>query len=83
MALKNFKAFGKGGSIVLSGRRGSGKSLLLNKILNQMFDNDQIIYEDGDTYTNLIQPLKSLSDLGLIDENNKLNTVIIIINFYK
>lgn len=71
-ALKNFQQSGKGGSIVLSGRRGSGKSLLLNKILKEMFNEDQIIYEDGDVYTNSIQPLKSLSDLGLIDENSSI-----------
>lgn len=69
-ALSSFLQSGKGGSIILSGRRGTGKSLLLNSILPNMFNEDQIIYEDGDLYTSSIQSLKILCNLGLLDKSS-------------
>jgi hypothetical protein len=75
--LLEFKKTGQGGSCLLSGRRFSGKSLVLENILERLYasdeDNTRIEKIDGLDYENFASSSKIFERLGLVElvENDR------------
>jgi Cdc6-like AAA superfamily ATPase len=71
MLLSEFKQNDQGGSCLLSGRRYSGKTMMLNHVLKQLFPDDGkkdgIRFEtiDGNDYNNFASTTKLFDQLGL------------------